>query len=129
MVLIKEYQENMRFVKFGLMNLSFFCAQQPKSAVAISHPLDFFVNPSVCCSLHGYRSRTKVVHREHQQQPPDNASLHEQTKNGQPSLGVTRDDEGHFLTKRNFCLQGLEQSAAVPYKISKTRAAQNASNF
>ena len=86
-------------------------------------------NPSVCCSLHGCRSKTKAAHRELQQQLHDNVSRYEQTRNDQPSSCVTRDDEGHFLITNNFCLQGLEQTAAVPYRVPKTPARQNASNF
>lgn len=71
-----------------------------KSAVAISHPLDFLVNPSVYYSLHGCRSKTKAAHWEPQRQLHGNASRLEQTSSGQPSSCVTRDDDGYFLTTR-----------------------------
>jgi len=65
------------------------------------------INPSVYCILHGCRSKTKAAHLEPQQQLHDNASRLGQTSNGQLFSDVRRDDEDHFLTTHNFCLQGL----------------------
>src|SRR3990172_330151 len=96
---------------YGFVFMAAIYAQRLKSAMAISHPLDFFVNPSVYYSLHyslhGCRSKTKAAHLEPQRQLHGNANRLEQTNSGQPSSCVTRDDEGYFLTTRNFCLQGL----------------------
>ena len=87
------------------------------------------VSPPVYYSFHGCRYRTKAALREPLLRWRGNASQLEQTKNGQLFSGATRDDEDYFLIKNNFCLRGLERTAITPYRVPKTLAWQNVSNF